>query len=102
MQNNPKYDDIIIEVSNFFEKQINKCENIGLSRDNIILDVGIGFGKTLNHNIALIKSISHFKKFGCEILIGASRKSMIDNIISTPVEERLSGSLAIHLKSINN
>jgi len=102
MQNNPKYDDIIIEVSNFFEKQINKCENIGLSRDNIILDVGIGFGKTLDHNIALIKSISHFKKFECEILIGASRKSMIDSIISTPVEERLSGSLAIHLKSIDN
>ena len=102
MQSNPQYIDIISEVGEFFEKQIKKCENLGLDRDNIILDVGIGFGKTLNHNLTLIKNLQEFNKFGCEILMGASRKSMIDMIIPTPIENRLSGTIAIHLASINN
>jgi len=102
MQKNPTYDDVIVEVSEFFEERIEKCETLGLSRENIILDVGIGFGKTLEHNLTLIKNMEHFKVFGCEILVGASRKSMIDKIISTPTEERLPGTLAIHLKAVEN
>jgi len=102
MQNNPSYDDVMIEVSEFFEERIAKCEALGLSRENIILDVGIGFGKTLEHNLMLIKNMGHFKKFGCEVLVGASRKSMIDKIIPTPTEERLAGTLAIHLKAVSN
>ena len=102
MQNNPHYDDVMVEVSEFFEERIAKCESMGLDRENIILDVGIGFGKSLEHNLALIKNLSHFRKFGCEILIGASRKSMIDIIIPTPTEERLPGTLAIHLKAVEN
>ncbi|KIM05288.1 MAG: dihydropteroate synthase [Sulfurovum sp. FS06-10] len=102
MQKNPHYDDVMVEVSAFFEERIAKCEALGLSRENIILDVGIGFGKTLEHNITLIKNMQHFKKFGCEVLIGASRKSMIDKIVPTPTEERLAGTLAIHLKAVEN
>ncbi len=102
MQKNPKYDDVMVEVSEFFEERIAKCEALGLSRENIILDVGIGFGKTLKHNITLIKNLNHFKRFGCELLIGASRKSMIDNIIPAKVDERLSGTLAIHIKAVEN
>ena len=102
MQDNPYYDDIMVEVSDFFEDRIDKCESLGMRRDDIILDVGIGFGKTLEHNLTLIRNMKHFKKFGCEILVGASRKSMIDKIIHTPISERLSGTLAIHLKSISN
>jgi len=102
MQNNPSYDDVMVDVSQFFEERIAKCEALGLERKNIILDVGIGFGKTLEHNITLIKNMEHFKVFGCEVLVGASRKSMIDKIISTPVEERLAGTLAIHLKAVEN
>lgn len=102
MQNSPYYDDVIVEVSNFFQERIEKCEALGMKREDIILDVGIGFGKTLEHNLTLIRNMKHFKKFGCEILVGASRKSMIDMIISTPTEERLSGTLAIHLKTISN
>ena len=102
MQKNPTYDNVMVEVSEFFEERIEKCEALGLERKNIILDVGIGFGKTLEHNLTLIKNMAHFKVFGCEVLVGASRKSMIDKIISTPVEERLSGTLAIHLKAIEN
>ena len=102
MQENPSYDDVMVEVSEFFEERIAKCEALGLERKNIILDVGIGFGKTLEHNLMLIKNMAHFQVFGCEVLVGASRKSMIDKIISTLVEERLAGTLAIHLKAVEN
>jgi len=102
MQNNPTYESVVYEVDNFFEKQIKKCQVYGLKKEDIILDVGIGFGKTLEHNIELIKNHKHFMHFNCELLIGASRKSMIDKIYPSPVEERLPGTLAIHLKAIEN
>ncbi len=102
MQKNPHYEDVMLEVSDFFEERILKCEALGLDRKDIIVDVGIGFGKSLEHNLTLIKNLQHFKKFGCEILIGASRKSMIDKITPTPTEERLPGTLAIHLKAVEN
>lgn len=102
MQKNPEYDDVMVEISDFFEERINKCESRGLGREHIILDVGIGFGKTLEHNLTLIKNMAHFKVFGCEVLVGASRKSMINKIISSSVDERLPGTLAIHLKAVEN
>jgi dihydropteroate synthase len=102
MQKKPAYDDVMIEISDFFEARIRKCESLGLSRKNIILDVGIGFGKTLEHNLTLIKNMAHFKVFGCEVLVGASRKSMIDKIIPCHVDERLPGTLTIHLKAVEN
>ncbi|CAA6801215.1 MAG: Alternative dihydrofolate reductase 2 / Dihydropteroate synthase (EC, partial [uncultured Sulfurovum sp.] len=102
MQDNPTYEDVMVEVSEFFEERITKCESLGMKRGDLILDVGIGFGKTLEHNVMLIKNMGHFKKFGCEVLVGASRKSLIDKIIPTPTEERLAGTLAIHLKAVSN
>jgi len=102
MQKNPEYENVMVEVSQFFEERISRCEALGMERKNIILDVGLGFGKTLEHNLTLIKNMGHFKVFGCEVLVGASRKSMIDKVISTPVEERLAGTLAIHLKAVEN
>ena len=100
MQNNPFYEDVILEVDNYFEKRIKKANSFGV--EDIILDVGIGFGKRLEDNLKLLKHLSHFSRFGYELLIGASRKSMIDKIIPTPVEKRLPGTLAIHLMAINN
>ena len=102
MQKEPRYEDVTAEVSSFFEERIAKCEAMGLSREQIILDVGIGFGKSLEHNLTLLKNMDHFTHFGCEVLIGASRKSMIHKIIPTPTEERLPGTLAIHLKAVEN
>jgi dihydropteroate synthase len=102
MQNSPNYSDVMVEVSEFFEERIAKCEALGLSREDIVLDVGIGFGKSLEHNLTLIKNMRHFKKFGCEVLVGASRKSMIDKIVPTPTEERLAGTLVIHIKAVEN
>ena len=102
MQKDPVYGNVMIEMDQFFEARIAKCEALGLSKEKIILDVGIGFGKTLEHNLTLLKNLKHFRHFGCEILIGASRKSMIDKITPTPTEERLPGTLAIHLKAVEN
>ena len=100
MQKEPKYDCVVSEVDQFFAKQIVKCEELGLNREDIILDVGIGFGKTLEHNLELLKAHQHFTHFGCELLIGASRKSLIDMITPTPTEQRLPGTLIIHTKAV--
>ncbi len=105
MQKNPFYENVILEIDDFFNERINKAKSFGIK--NIILDVGIGFGKRLEDNIALVKHMGHFLHFGYELLIGASRKSMIDMImkkenISTTPDERLPGTLAIHLEALKN
>jgi dihydropteroate synthase len=102
MQNNPYYNNVILEVEEFFKRQIDKALSYKIPHSNIILDVGIGFGKRLEDNIELIKNLNHFQSLGYPLLIGASRKSMIDNIFNSKVEDRLSGTLAIHLEAIRN
>ena len=64
--------------------------------------MGIGFGKNLQHNLTLLKNLEHFRYFGHELLIGASRKSMINSIVPSNVEQRLPGTLALHLNAIKN
>jgi len=98
MQKNPNYENVLVDIEEFFYKRIEKAVSFGIK--DIVLDVGIGFGKTLEHNLMLIKHLSHFQKFDLPILIGASRKSMIDMITSSSVEERLSGTLVLHLKAV--
>ncbi len=105
MQKNPFYENVVLEVDEFFDERIEKAKSLGIKE--IVLDVGIGFGKRLEDNIALIKHMEHFLHFGYELLIGASRKSMIDMIIqkegkSVPPSERLTGTLAIHLEAVRN
>jgi dihydropteroate synthase len=105
MQQNPFYENVILEVDDFFKERIEKAQKFGIKE--IILDVGIGFGKRLEDNIALIKHMEHFLHFGYELLIGASRKSMIDMIIqkenrSTTPAERLPGTLALHIEAVRN
>ncbi len=102
MQHDPRYDDVMVEVDTFFAQRIEQCEMMGMARENIILDVGIGFGKTLEHNLILLKNLEHFGHFGCEVLIGASRKSMIDRIIPASAGERLPGTLVLHMKAVEN
>ncbi|GAB6073850.1 dihydropteroate synthase [Nautilia lithotrophica] len=105
MQKNPFYENVILEVDEFFGERIEKAKSFGIKE--IILDVGIGFGKRLEDNIALIKHMEHFLHFGYELLIGASRKSMIDMImqkegISTLPGERLPGTLVLHTEAVRN
>lgn len=100
MQDNPHYEDVVLEVYNYLERQSQKLESFGIK--DVVLDVGIGFGKTLDHNIALIKHLEHFRTLGKKLLVGASRKSMIDKIFPSEISKRLPGTLALHLEAIRN
>ena len=100
MQENPHYQDVLLEVEQFFHDRVEKAKSFGIK--DIVLDVGIGFGKRLKDNIALIKNLEHFKKFGLPLLVGVSRKSMIDMITPCRVEDRLAGSLTLHQESLRN
>jgi len=100
MQDNPAYENILNDVYSFLDERIKKAESFGV--DDIIVDVGIGFGKTLEDNLALITNLEHFLSLNKKILVGASRKSMIDKVVSCSVEDRLPGTLALHLEAMKN
>ena len=82
MQKNPKYDDALLDIYDFFEDKINFCLKNNYKRDFIIIDPGIGFGKNLNHNLRIMSKISTFHSLGCVILMGTSRKRFIEHIVT--------------------
>ena len=95
MQKKPYYEDVLLEIYDFFEKKINLFLKQGYKKELIIIDPGIGFGKNLNHNLRIISKISIFHSLGCPILIGTSRKRFIEHIVTkfdTP--DRTGGTLA--------
>lgn len=101
MQNKPEYGDVIAEIYDFLAARIAVFERAGLSRQNIICDPGIGFGKTLGDNLKILKNLDKFQALGCAILLGASRKSFIEKICpNTPADKRLGGSLAAALQGV--
>ena len=100
MQDNPQYNHIITDVYNYLDDSIQRAESFGVK--DIVVDVGVGFGKTLDDNLMLIKHLEHFLTLNKKILVGASRKSMIDKISPSKVEDRLAGTLAIHLEAYRN
>lgn len=100
MQNKPKYENILSDIYLFFQERIAKAETFGIK--DIILDVGIGFGKSLEDNLKLIKNLEHFLSLNRPLLVGASRKSMIDKISSSLPQNRLAGTLSLHLEAVNN
>lgn len=100
MQDNPLYDNLFEEIEDFFIQGIEKAEKFNIKE--MALDVGIGFGKSLDDNLSLIHHLGHFKKLHKDLLVGASRKSMIDAISSASAQDRLPGTLAIHLKAYDN
>lgn len=93
MQQNPQYDDLVEDIKNFFIDRIQACEQAGINKDRLILDPGFGFGKTLAQNYKLLAQLSQFSDLKLPILSGTSRKSMIGNLLSRNVEQRLAGSL---------
>lgn len=99
MQSNPSYQHVVQEVDTFFIQQIQHLHDEGF-KGEIILDVGIGFGKRVQDNLDLIMGIEHFLYHKMPILVGASRKSLIGEICNASVEERLAGSLALHLRAV--
>lgn len=102
MQNNPCYRSLITEITAYLRKRIKIAVDSGISSDKIVIDPGIGFGKTLEHNIELIRRLSEFKKIGFPILIGTSRKSFIGKIINKGPQGRLMGTAASVALAIAN
>ena len=95
MQQNPEYADVVADIMAFFQQRIDECIAGGILKQRLLLDPGFGFGKTLEHNLSLLKRLGEFQYFGQPLLIGISRKSMIGAILhDAPVDERLYGSLA--------
>jgi len=101
MQNNINYNDIIDDICKFFELRIKYIEKTGFDLNNVILDPGIGFGKSFNHNYEIIKNINKFKKFNCRVLVGLSRKSMLNFNNNEPVD-RLYKTISMQAICINN
>ena len=95
MQKNPKYDDALLDIYDFFEKKINYCIKNNFKKEMIILDPGIGFGKNLKHNLRILTKISTFHSLGCPILLGTSRKRFIEHIVTKfDTQDRTGGTLA--------
>ena len=88
MQVAPHYDDVINEIIEFFNERIDWLTCNGVSKDRIVIDPGIGFGKTVAHNLMILKNISRFKESGCPVLIGHSRKSFIGKILDLDMDQR--------------
>jgi dihydropteroate synthase len=97
MQNTPRYDDVVAEVSGFLQERITACQNVGIAKELILIDPGFGFGKTLTHNLALLARLSEFAALGAPILVGLSRKSLLGQLLNRSIDERLPGSLALAL-----
>ena len=98
MQDDPTYSDVTLDVYDFLEARVSAAEAAGIRRDQIIVDPGIGFGKTLDHNITLLKNLSIFHGLGCAVLLGASRKRFIGTLGNAPdAQDRMPGSVAIAL-----
>jgi dihydropteroate synthase len=94
MQANPRYTDVVREVEDFLLQRARACEAAGIARNRILVDPGFGFGKTLEHNLALFRALPRLCGSGYAVLVGVSRKSMLGALTGKPVGERLAGSLA--------
>lgn len=94
MQHAPTYNDVTAEVQQFLLQRAKECEHAGLRKENIILDPGFGFGKSLQHNFVLLENLEQMIGLGYPVLAGMSRKSMIGQLLNVPVNERLAGSIA--------
>jgi len=95
MQQAPVYRNVVEEVYAFLATRIEACVGAGIAQERIVIDPGFGFGKTLAHNLALMKHLDRFTRLGVPVLVGVSRKSMIGAVTGRPVDQRLAGGLAL-------
>ena len=100
MQDNPRYDDVLVEIFLWLEERIAAAEAAGIAREKILIDPGFGFGKTVAHNLELMNGLALFHSLGCPLVVGASRKRTIGALANeAPADRRLPGSLAFALKA---
>jgi dihydropteroate synthase len=102
MQQDPKYDDVVDEILAFFDERLEHCARRGIDPSRVILDPGVGFGKTLAHNLTLLKRCRELLSLGRPVLIGHSRKSFLNGIVPNPPEQRLTGTLAVTAHAFAN
>ena len=102
MQQSPRYRDVVAEVSVYLQDRFSVCLAAGIDANRLLVDPGFGFGKTLEHNLALLRALPSVRVQGCPVLVGLSRKTMVGKITGQPVGGRLSGSLAVLLLALQN
>ena len=95
MQREPRYTDVVAEVSEYLERRLEALEKAGICRERVVLDPGIGFGKTAEHNLLLLGHIARLRELGRPVLIGHSRKRFLDQILNRKVEQRTAGTLGV-------
>jgi dihydropteroate synthase len=101
MQQDPRYEDVVVEVYQWLEERIQAAVEAGVDRSKILIDIGFGFGKTVAHNLELMNSLALFHSLGCPLVVGASRKRSIGALSNeAPADQRLGGSLAFALKAV--
>ena len=102
MQNNPTYTDVIEDIKKYFTTTINIANSAGIDKRNIIIDPGIGFGKTASQNLIILKNLNKLKHLQCPILVGTSKKSFIGKILKSEIDNRLYGTIATNAIAIWN
>lgn len=102
MQKSPRYDNVIDEISAFFEERVAHAQKSGVADDAIWLDPGFGFGKTVDHNLEILRRLREFKRFGFPVLIGTSNKSTIGTVLDAQAGERAEGTAATVAVAITN
>jgi dihydropteroate synthase len=100
MQLEPRYDDVVSEVYDFLARRIAHAETIGVPRSRIAIDPGIGFGKTIEHNLELLRNLGRFASLGCSLLVGTSRKGFLGTLTGRAVSDRTVGSVVSSLASL--
>jgi len=101
MQDNPRYDDVLVEVYLWLEERIEAAVEAGVARDKILIDPGFGFGKNVGHNLELMNGLALFHSLGCPLVVGASRKRTIGALSGeAPADKRLAGSIAFAMKAV--
>lgn len=100
MQIEPRYEDVVRQVRDFLRGRLEDCMRAGIRRERIVIDPGFGFGKTLQHNLALLNGLPRFTDLGVPVLAGLSRKAMLDTILGKPADQRLHGSLALAVAAV--
>jgi dihydropteroate synthase len=94
MQDNPVYDDVVVDIGRFFEQRLHDLADRGIAAERVVLDPGIGFGKTREHNLEILAQLEEFQKFGRPVCLGVSRKKFLGKLLDRPLDQRLAGSLA--------
>lgn len=100
MQQGPRYTDVVAEVTEFLRQRIDACAAAGIARERLVVDPGFGFGKTVQHNLQLLNGLPRLAALGLPVLVGLSRKSLIQKLIGRPVQERLPASLALAVLAV--